>query len=403
MLAFACAALCGAQPSGSNSIESLLRQAFALHQQARYSEAIPLLEQAHALDPADYFANLLLGIDLLRTGRAQAALPRLQAASRARPSEEIPEGYLGEAQASLQNFAEAAVHYRAAVDRSHASESSLEAWADFALERFRAIGEQLRADGPGIDAARRLHASASAMSACSQPIPSLERALASARTPQSAASVAYALSVCYALQAGDIEARLRNRASDAATLHRLQGDVLLRIKSDPAAAAQQYQAALALAPGDPSLHERLAEAFLAAGRDDEARNEAQAALAIDAHRLSAQRTLVALDMANRDYAAALPLLHQLAAAAPADRSVSVELARALAQTGDPSAALSHLAPALAAGFPDEKGALHALEARLLRQLGRASEADNAAAEARKLSDAFQARAAHAPQANPDVE
>ena len=80
-------------------------------------------------------------------------------------------------------------------------------------------------------------------------------------------------------------------------------------------------------------------------------------------------------MSNRDYVQAIPWLRQLAAEAPGDRAVQVQLGKALEQTGDAADALQHLAPALAAGYPDEKGALHALEARVLRELGRDAEAD----------------------------
>ena len=96
-------------------------------------------------------------------------------------------------------------------------------------------------------------------------------------------------------------------------------------------------------------------------------------------------------MSNRDYDQALPWLRQLAAGSPDDRTAQVELGRALAQTGNSSEALHYLAPALASGYPDEKGALHALEARALRDLGREDEAAKASAEARRLSDTFQAR------------
>jgi len=99
-------------------------------------------------------------------------------------------------------------------------------------------------------------------------------------------------------------------------------------------------------------------------------------------------------MSDRDYAQALPFLRQLAAEAPDDRADQVQLGRALAQTGEPTEALRWLEPALKAGYPDEKGALHALEAAALRKLGRDAEADAAAAEARRLSDAFQARNTH---------
>jgi Flp pilus assembly protein TadD len=390
VLAAAFAAGAVAQSPGARSFESLLKAGFALHQQARYSESIPLLDQARALHPDDYFANLLLGIDLLRTGRLEDARLRLQTAARLRPGEEIPQGYLGETDAALHRYADAATHYRAAVAGSHASQSSLEAWAGFALERFHQISEQMRATAQGVEAVRRLEASASGRLTCKGAIPALEHALAAARTGKASTDAAYELSVCYALEAGKVEAQLRGGAQDVAAVHRLAGDVLLRLKRDGAAAAKEYQAALTLAPGDPALHERLGEALMTAGDEVGARTEAEAALVIDPHRAAALRTLAAVEMANRDYAAALPHLRQLAAESPGDRAVAVELGRALAQTGRSAEALALLAPALAAGYPDEKGALHALQARVLRQLGRDAEAEKSAAEARRLSDAFQA-------------
>jgi hypothetical protein len=41
------------------------QQGFDLHRQARFAEAIPVLERARRLEPNDYFVNLLLGIDLV--------------------------------------------------------------------------------------------------------------------------------------------------------------------------------------------------------------------------------------------------------------------------------------------------------------------------------------------------
>jgi Flp pilus assembly protein TadD len=108
-------------------------------------------------------------------------------------------------------------------------------------------------------------------------------------------------------------------------------------------------------------------------------------------------------MNNRDYDQALPWLRQIAAESPGDRSAQVELGRALAQTGNSAEALKYLSPALAAGYPDEKGALHALEARALRVLGRDDEAVKASAEARRLSDQFQARNKNTPDGKPNAD
>jgi predicted Zn-dependent protease len=183
---------------------------------------------------------------------------------------------------------------------------------------------------------------------------------------------------------------LQTGSEDKAAVYRLRGDVLLRLKGDSTAAQAEYKNAIALHPGDPALLERLAQAQLSSGETEAAQQSAKAALAIDPHRSDALRTLAALAMNNRDYDQAIPILRQLTIEAPGDPAVSVELGRALAQTGQPAESLQLLAPALAAGFPDEKGATHALLAKVLRKLGREAEATTAEAEARRLSDQYQA-------------
>ena len=404
-----------AQPSGGESFRDLLQQGFQLHQEARFAEAIPVLERARRLEPGDYFANLLLGIDLLRTGNAGESVPRLELAARARPGEEFPEDYLGEAEAGLGHYALAAEAYERAIQRGHGSEQALEAWAGFALERFRLIGEGLRASGPGIAAARRLAEAARkplAGKGCEGPIPTLERRLAVRQAGSNHASgdhgsadveTAYQLSICYAVEAGKAAEGLQEGGEDLAAVHRLRGDVLLRLKGDAAAAEAEYRQAIAVRTGDPALLERLAEAQLTAGDTEGARQSAQAALAIDPHRREALRTLASLAMSNRDYEQGLPWLRQLAQEAPGDRMVQVQLGKALAQTGAAQEALGWLGPALAAGYPDEKGALHALLGRVLRKLGREAEAVKAEAEARRLSDAFQARATESTHGSSDED
>jgi predicted Zn-dependent protease len=225
---------------------------------------------------------------------------------------------------------------------------------------------------------------------CTATLPALERKFA-AKPAHFDGETAYQLSICYATEAGKAAASLESAAQDTAAVHRLRGDVLLRLKGDAAAAEAEYQQAIAAHPGDPGLLERLAEAQLSAGNTESARKSAQAALVVDAHLHSAQRTLAELSMSNREYDQALPLLQQLAKETPGDRTVRIELGRALAETGKPAESLQWLAPTLAAGYPDDKGALHALMARVLRKLGREAEATKAAAEARRLSDAYQAR------------
>ncbi len=396
----------GAASDKEAQFQALLKQGFGLHHQARFAEAIPVLERARTLQPQDYFANLLLGIDLLRTGRATEAIPRLELAAAVKTDEETPEDYLGEALAGLERYDQAAEAYRQAMHRGHNSEESLQAWAGFALERFRQIDEGLRASEAGVATVNRLQKAAAVPTSglfCPQSIPSLERRLAGqGDTEAEHMDVAYRLSICYALQAGVAAEQLLAHGKDEAALHRLRGDVLLRVKTDAPAAQEEYRKAIALRPGDPALLARLAEAQMTEGDAEGARQSAQAALAIDPHRREALRTLAFLAMNNRDYDQALPWLRQIVAESPGDRSAQVELGRALAQTGNSAEALQYLAPALAAGYPDEKGALHALEARVLRDLGRTEDAAAASAEAQRLSDTFQARSKNIPTGKADA-
>jgi len=398
-----------AQSTGEDSFQALLQQGFQLHQQGRFAEAVPLLERARRLELEDYFANLLLGIDLLRTGKRAEAVPYLRLAARVRPGEEFPEDYLGEAEAGLGNYALAAGAYQQAARRGHDSEQALEAWAGFALERFRALGEQLRASAAGTAAARRLAEDAAPGSkgpVCEGSIPLLERRVAArmAGPPRTNLEVenVLKLSVCYAQEAGRAAGHLETTAQDMAAVHRLRGDVLLRLKGDATGAENEYRRALATRNGDPALLERLAEAQLTAGDTDGAKASAQAALAIDPHRREALRTLASIATSNRDYEQALPWLQQLAAETPEDATVQVELAKSLAQTGASQEAVNLLLPVLASGYPDEKGALHALLGRALRELGREAEAIKAEAEARRLSDAFQTQQRNGSQGSSDA-
>jgi tetratricopeptide (TPR) repeat protein len=383
----------GAQAPQKDDFRLLLQQGFALHQQARFVEAIPLLEKARSMEPDDYFANLLLGIDLLRTDKTAEAIHFLQIAAHVNPDEDTPEEYLGEAQARLGHFPQAAAAYMDGVRRSNRSEESVLAWAGFALERFRQIGEQLRSSAAGIAAVRMLQDEAKqpvASLRCSGPIPILEKRLeGQSATSEIATKTRHDLSLCYAIEADRAAAHLNADAQDQAALHQLRGDVLLRLSNDASGAKSEYKQAIALRGQDPALYERMAEAQMSAGDLEGARQSAMAALAIDPHRRAAMGTLATLAMNNRNYEEALPWLTKLKAESPQDPKVEVELGKALAQTGKPADALTNLQDALAAGYPDEKGALHSLEARLLRELGRPADAAKAAAEAKRLSNAFQ--------------
>ena len=555
--------------AAQDNFKPLVQQAFDLHQRGQFSAALPLLRRAYAMQPDDYFVNLLLGIDSLRIGDAQASVRYLKKASRLRPQEEFPLAYLGEAYARQEIFGEAAAAYMKAISVAPTSAESSIAFVDFALSRFANISTSLRSstkglaaeyrlqalavgDGsaervsllqrsadldpaaPGIwsdlgsaslaagnvaaaeDAARRaaeanpndlaawmlgaqlaaqshdwkrlqarlnaiaqrsaetlsleigqwpkqIQAPAGAVSGvaakflscvqearvcefppnhsqssdpvalfreqrweqltklpappdaqskawvhrgiafaslddCARAIPSLERGLTASSSDTYAL---FQLSRCYSQQAGRIAHQVQQSAESEAPLHTMRGDILLRLQAKPEPAVAEYQQALRLDPNDPAILERLAEAQFGAGKTEDSRSSAQAALKIDPQRTGAKRTLAKIAIQERDYSTALPFLRELAARNPQDVTGKVELGKACAQTGALDEAFQNLAPALEHGYPDEKGTLHYLLGTVLKKMGRNTDAEQAFATAAQLSDAFQHKSYH--DQDPDAQ
>jgi tetratricopeptide (TPR) repeat protein len=549
---------CRAQ--GGDDFKSLVQRAFYFHQKGEFAQALPLLHRAYALEPGDYFVNLLLGIDSLRTGQPKTAVRFLKKASRLRPKEEYPLDYLGEAYARQSICGEAAEAYIKAELAAPGSAESSVAFVDFSLTRFARMSELMRSSRKGLAAEYRLRAlalsqndasrlpllqraadldpsapgirsdlalaalaegdlkgaerytrlalvadpndlaaciadaelaaqksdweraiarlnaiaqhsptllsqavgrwppqlqpPASSMVAgpgakflscvrdarnpcglaeaskasssstsvlyrdqrweeltnrqapqpghieawfergiafaklddCQKAIPSLERGL-SKTAPQVYGM--FLLSWCYSREAGRTAEKVEESGSDEAPLHMMRGDILLRLQAKPERAVAEYELALAKHPNDPEVLVRLADAQFGAGKIEAARQSAEAALQIDPQQLEAKRTLAKIAMQDRDYAKALPYLQEFAARNPQDLTMRIELAKACAQTGASDEAFQNLAPALAKGYPDEKGSLHYLLGTVLKKMGRTAEAEQACAAATQLSGAFQ--------------
>ncbi|HKW34491.1 MAG TPA: tetratricopeptide repeat protein [Candidatus Acidoferrum sp.] len=221
------------------------------------------------------------------------------------------------------------------------------------------------------------------MKDCPRAIPALERGLA-----VGAKAAAYWLELCYASEAERAVARL-GELGNQATFHRVRGDFLVRVKGDMQAGTEEYVKARKLQPRDPLLAERLAQACENIGDMQRAKSATREALALDPRRVVSLRLLASIAMNERDYASALESLNKLLALQPDIVWTRMQLGIAYAQTGRPQEALTYLQPALAAGYPDERGALHAMLAGVLRKLGREQEAQSAAAESTRLSNLFQ--------------
>lgn len=556
--------------AGEDQFQSLLKKAFELHQKGDFSAALPLLRRAYAIQPGDYFVNLLLGIDSLRIGDANAAVPYLNKASQLRPKEEFPFSYLGEAYARQSAYAEAANSYMKAVDVAAEPAETSVAFVDFALSRLADISTTLRSSSRGLAQAYRLRARAldwrdsgrisllqraadldpvspgiwselaeasaqagnwteaaeqvrraltadpddlaawivdaelsahfgdwksvnerlnavglrspnvlsraaaqwprelqpsaelisgsartffrcvrenqracniqtensppprpadmfrqqrweritklpappakstepwlqrgiafAELDDCARAIPALERGVSGTSSDLYGM---FQLTWCYSQQAGRIARQVQQSSENAASVHTMRGDILLRLQGKPELAMDEYQQALTQNAHDPSLLDRLAEAQLGAGKIDDARSNAEAALKIDPHRLGAMRTLAKIAVQDRDYATALPYLKELAARNPHDIAGRIELGKAYAQTGALKEARENLAPALEHGYPDEKGTLHYLLGTVLKKLGQDADAELAFAKASRLSDAFQQKSYH--DQDPDAQ
>ncbi len=545
-----------AQQANPGSLDGLLRDASSLSKQAEYARAIPVLLHAKKIAPQNYSANLLLGLDFLRSGHPADAIEPLRVAAQLRANDATADGYLGEAEKLLGNFALAAEAYEDAFARSPNSEQALLEWADYSLERFRSLGLWLRGTQQGTAALLRVQAEASAngttqresllqkaaegdpeqsgiwgelgiaqaalgmhaeaeaslktaqerqpnasstwkleaqiaaaegnwsesesrllalgarsavglrgalaqwpnalipdpnasgaiwrclrehsincpvqseapasaanpktlfveerweqlaatpppasnqgllwfwrgvalgqIGDCSRAIPSLESGLNEGKE-----AAAYWLIVCYGAVVGNAAGQLTAQGKEVA-VHRIHGDILLSMKGDASGAVAEYTEALRLEPKDLDLLEKRAQAYITAGDMDKARQNAQAVLAVDPHRELALQLLARIAMNERDYPQALSMLRKLARMEPEDSWTRVQLGTAYAQTGRPQDAVRCLEPALVAGYPDEKGALHALLSGQLRRLGREQEAKVAADEAVKRANTFEERGA----------
>lgn len=210
---------------------------------------------------------------------------------------------------------------------------------------------------------------------------------------------AFLLLRCYASAAKNASDRLASSKFEASA-HRLRGDFFVRVNDDAKSAIAEYQQAISLQPREAALHERLAQAYWSEKRILEARNAAKTALALQSSRPLTLRLLISMAMEERDYPAAEALLTKFLELKPRDSWANVQLGIALAQIGRLDRADMLLQQEIARGYPDDRGAIHAILARILRKLGRSTEAAETEAESVRLADKFQQGA---PKASDEVQ
>lgn len=216
---------------------------------------------------------------------------------------------------------------------------------------------------------------------CSRAIPALERGFESDELTSG-----YWLELCYAKAGQTVMGSLAKMGKQVA-LHELKGDLLLRLRNDATAAQWEYAEALKLRPNDPHLLARLADALNQIGDTTQAGEAARSAVAGDPHETEALRLLARMAMSERNYEEAIVRLRALVVCGSPDDWTQVQLGVAYGQSGQAEEAVRYLEPELRAGYPDQKGALHALMARALRKVGRDQDAESASKEAARLAAA----------------
>jgi tetratricopeptide (TPR) repeat protein len=321
----------------SSSAAGRVRLGIFLAQHGQGEAALVQLEAAHALAPEDANAAYSLGKLALMQGDTRQALPPLQAAAALTPGNPQARLHLGLAYLAVDQPEAARQEFEAALQHDA---SLVEARLGRALSLWSEPMNALA--GPALQEAARQEVQSPlgralqvrAWLALADPARAVAagRAAAAAQPDSAAAweALGEALVASPAATPGETEAALQ-RALElgprSAAAYEALGRHFLRERQF-ARAVEAFQAVLRLDPAAPRLHAALAQALASAGREAEARAEGEAARRAETARQQVAETLAAL------------------AGRPADRDLSLRLARLYAAQGLYDWAAAALGPAL---------------------------------------------------------
>ena len=111
------------------------------HETKNYVEAVRSFQQALRLKPSLYVPNLFIGMDYLRMGKSQEAIPYLLKAEKMNSTDSLPPFTLGRAYASLGKFLPAAHAYERAI---HLNPQKSSAWFGLGIVRLDQVEEDAR-------------------------------------------------------------------------------------------------------------------------------------------------------------------------------------------------------------------------------------------------------------------
>jgi Flp pilus assembly protein TadD len=131
------------RPSQADDIAAMLQTASALHERSDYAHSIPLLRRIVRLSARHYEANLLLGEDLLHSGKPRESLAPLRTASELKNDDLVALDYMMMAAEACGDSASESEALESVVSRSGGDERHLLAWGIFCLNRFRFLRTEL--------------------------------------------------------------------------------------------------------------------------------------------------------------------------------------------------------------------------------------------------------------------
>jgi tetratricopeptide (TPR) repeat protein len=138
-----------ASAADSTQFDRLVKEGLAFHERADYVHSIPILQKAVHLEPRNYMANMLLGVDLLRSGQLEDAIAHLEIAVTANPRDGSAAEVLALAATEAGDFARAAEVLQASVEQSGRQGKPVQKLAGYYVERFRILGSGLRSSRSG--------------------------------------------------------------------------------------------------------------------------------------------------------------------------------------------------------------------------------------------------------------
>lgn len=346
----------------------LLNLGMALHYQREYAAAAEQFKAALRLDPNLTPAKFFLGISYAKLHRPELALPPLEAAAGAEPSNKIFQLEFADALLGTEDYNHAAATFRHVLDLDAAEAKGWQglglSYVGLSQQCFRALESQapespyvalLLADSDLNQAKyRSAYSRYRAALARGGPPHDIHAGLAEVyrktQHPDWAAiedQRERELSTPDCSKVPEMCAYVSGRYKNVISSSSTRPDALYaKARSYEALALEAFDS-LNRMPPTPQIHELMAEAYRVRGADHQAAEELQQAVKLDGNNSRLQALYAAALWRDHDYEHAQPLLEKLLHADPNSAELNFELGDTLLQQDDPERAIPLLVRAIA--------------------------------------------------------